>query len=237
MTIFEKAVIFAVNAHSGMFRKGGTTPYIVHPLEVAAIAGYFTDDPEVLAADVLHDTVEDTPCTYEDLCREFGKRVADLVASDSEDKREELPPSATWKVRKQETLDALRTASREEKIIVFSDKLSNLRSLYRDYLTVWVAVWERFNQKDPAEHLWYYGSVLELCEELSDTAPYRVYSLSFIDLKARVLGGDNIANLKSTPAPLDERGGFAVYRFCGSVKRRWGRQLCRRTSLLLQIPA
>ena len=188
MTIFEKAVIFAVNAHSGMFRKGGTTPYIVHPLEVAAIAGYFTDDPEVLAAAVLHDTVEDTPCTHEDLCREFGKRVADLVASDSEDKREELPPSATWKVRKQEPLDALRTASREEKIIVFSDKLSNLRSLYRDYLTVWIAVWERFNQKDPAEHLWYYGSVLELCEELSDTAPYREYTQIFNDLKARVLG-------------------------------------------------
>lgn len=188
MNVFEKAIIFAVNAHSGMTRKGGDTPYIVHPMEVAAIAGCFTADHEVLAAAVLHDTVEDTPCTYEDLCREFGKRVADLVASDSEDKREDRPAAETWKLRKQETLDALRTASREEKIIVFSDKLSNLRSLHRDYLAVWVAVWERFNQKDPMEHLWYYGGVLELCQELSDSAPYREYAALLNDLRSRVEG-------------------------------------------------
>ena len=186
MNVFDKAIEFAVKAHGGMFRKGGSIPYIVHPLEAAAIAAGFTDDPEILAAAVLHDAVEDTPYTYRDICELFGQRIANLVASDSEDKREDRPAEETWKIRKQETLDYLKTAPRDEKIVAFSDKLSNLRALHRDYLTVWEKVWDRFNQKDPREHLWYYGSFLEVCEELSDYPAYREYEKLFDEIASRV---------------------------------------------------
>ena len=74
--IFERAVIFAVNAHSGMTRKGSRTPYILHPLEAAVIASTLTEDEEVLAACVLHDTLEDTPVAAEELRGDFGERVA-----------------------------------------------------------------------------------------------------------------------------------------------------------------
>lgn len=187
MTIFDQAIIFAVKAHSGMTRKGTSTPYITHPLEAASIAATLTDDPDVLAAAVLHDVVEDTPYTYHDICKEFGCRIADLVMSDSEDKQEHRPASETWKVRKQHTLNALADAAREEKIIAFADKLSNLRAIHRDYCSIGEALWSRFNQKDPTEHLWYYGSFLSLCEEFSDTAPYREYAGLFDQLRSQVM--------------------------------------------------
>ncbi len=186
MNCFDEAVCFAVKAHEGMTRKGGTIPYIVHPLEVAAIAAGFTDDPEVLAAAVLHDVVEDTGCSIGDIQKTFGKGVAALVMSDSENKRADQPAAHTWKIRKQEVLAYLQTASKEEKIVVFSDKLSNLRALHRDYLTVWESVWERFNQKDPREQLWYYGSFLDICREFQDVPAYREYERLFSEIRSRV---------------------------------------------------
>lgn len=58
MDVFEKAIKFAVEAHGGDFRKGTRTPYIVHPMEAAAIVATMTDDEKVLTAAMLHDTVE-----------------------------------------------------------------------------------------------------------------------------------------------------------------------------------
>lgn len=186
MTILDKAITFAVQAHSGTTRKGTQTPYIVHPMEAAAIASSMTDDVEVIAAAVLHDVVEDTPYTQTEVEEHFGKRIASLVASNSEDKREDRPAAETWKERKQETIDHLMTASREEKILALSDKLSNLRSIYRDYLEVWDDLWDRFNQKDPEEQLWYYKSFLDTCAELSDTEAYQEYKRIYRSLGSYV---------------------------------------------------
>lgn len=98
--ILDKAIIFAVNAHRGQFRKGSDTPYILHPMEAAAIVGTMTADDEVLAAAVLHDTVEDTGTTTEQIREQFGERVAALVSAESENKREDQPAASTWKIRK-----------------------------------------------------------------------------------------------------------------------------------------
>ena len=94
--LLDDAIQFAVKAHAGVNRKGKNRPYILHPLEAMLIASELTEDEEVLAAAVLHDTVEDTPVTREDIERSFGKRVADLVAAESENKRPELAASDTW---------------------------------------------------------------------------------------------------------------------------------------------
>ena len=183
--MFDKAIIFATKAHSGSFRKGTKTPYIVHPLEAAAIVATITNDEEVLAAAVLHDVVEDTEFGVEDIRREFGERVAGLVASEREDKREDLPSADTWKIRKQETLDYLESkASLEEKMVALGDKLSNIRAMYRDYAEIGDALWERFNQKDKNEHAWYYRGVAERLSELADTAAYEEY----VELVGKVFG-------------------------------------------------
>lgn len=172
----EKAIIFAADAHNGTFRKSTNIPYIVHPMEAGAIAASVTDDEKVIAAAILHDTLEDTDTTPEDIRREFGDEVLRLIESDSEDKREELPPEETWKMRKEETIDYLRNrADKKEKIIALSDKLSNIRAIYRDYQTVGDALWDRFNQKDKNEHAWYYKSFIETLSELKGTAAYEEY--------------------------------------------------------------
>ena len=80
MGLFEEAAHLAVDAHAGSVRKGDGSPYVFHPFEVAAIVAGVSRDEEVIAAALLHDVVEDTSFSAEELRRRFGNRVADLVA-------------------------------------------------------------------------------------------------------------------------------------------------------------
>jgi len=175
VSILDKAIVFATERHSGIFRKGTKTPFIVHPLETVSIAAGMTNDFDVLAATVLHDVVEDTPTTIDEIREVFGERVASLVAAESEDKMPDIPPSESWKMRKQATIDALQPATYEEKIIILSDKLSNIRAISRDYINVGDAIWERFNQKDKKMHEWYYRSIAENLMEFSNNVAYQEY--------------------------------------------------------------
>ena len=175
MSILEKAIIFATEKHEGMVRKGTDILYIVHPLEAVSIAAGITSDHEILAATVLHDVVEDTPTTIIELETLFGKRIAELVASDSEDKMSDIPPSETWELRKTAKIEALKSASHDEKIIVLSDKLSNIRAIYRDVTVAGDAVWERFNQKDKTKHEWYYREIVNAISDLSEHLVYQEF--------------------------------------------------------------
>lgn len=174
----NEAVEFAARAHADQVRKGSGMPYIVHPMEAASICASFTDDLEVIAAAVLHDVVEDTEATVEEVRERFGERVALLVAGESEDKREGLPPAETWKLRKEESLRHLEIAEDPGvRMVCLGDKLSNIRSIQRDYAALGDELWQRFNQKDPAEHAWYYRKIAGLLEgELGGTEAWREYS-------------------------------------------------------------
>ena len=92
MTQVEKALVFATKAHAGQYRKGTDRPYILHPVETMAIVMEFTEDEDMLTAAVLHDTVENTSVTLKRIEKEFGHRVAELVASVTEDKKRKQPP-------------------------------------------------------------------------------------------------------------------------------------------------
>lgn len=176
MDKFDKAIVFAVNVHSGQKRKNGV-PYILHPLEVAAIAATMTDDKDVLCAAILHDTVEDTEVTSEQICNEFGEKVAGLVASETEDKRHGTPPEQTWRIRKEESFEVLRTTQDINiKILWLSDKLSNMRSFYAVYQKAGDSLWQRFHQKDKAEQYWYYNTVAQLLSDLRDTLAWKEYN-------------------------------------------------------------
>ena len=104
MTLFDLAMNYAIEKHSGQTRRMVNVPYVLHPMEVATIIGTMTDDEEVLAAAVLHDTVEDTDATIEEIRQRFGKRVSLLVLTETEDKREGQDPTKTWEIRKEESL-------------------------------------------------------------------------------------------------------------------------------------
>lgn len=173
--LLSRSVVFALKAHEGQTRKGSSIPYILHPLEAAAIVATMTSDEEIISAAVLHDVVEDTETSIEEIRSLFGERIAGYVAAESENKYKELSAEDTWKVRKQETLDRLATAPYEIKILALADKLSNIRAVYRDYNTVGEKLWSRFNQKDKKEHCWYYRSVAECLSDLENTFAYREY--------------------------------------------------------------
>lgn len=176
MELFSEAMLYAVKMHDGMRRKGTDTPYILHPVEAAAIVGTMTDEQTVLAAAVLHDVVEDTPATLEDVRERFGDRVAQLVASESEDKREDRPAAETWLERKQEAIEVI-TATQDiaVKMIFLGDKLANMRSFKRDYAAIGEAFYQRFNQKDPKMHRWYHRSIADAMPELAHTDAWKEY--------------------------------------------------------------
>lgn len=176
-SVFERALLFCAEAHRGAKRKLGSTPYILHPMEVATIAATLTSDEEILAAALLHDVIEDTRFTEEDVRSHFGNRIADLVLSETEDKMRDRPANETWRIRKEKSLSVLtRSSDPGVKIIWLSDKLSNIRSFYRNYLTLGSAMWERFNQRDPAQHAWYYRTIRQLTQELSDTPAWQEFT-------------------------------------------------------------
>lgn len=176
MELVSEAIAFAVKAHDGMRRKKGDDPYILHPLEAAVIVGTMTTDQNLIAAAVLHDVVEDAGITIEEIEEKFGKRVRELVASETEDKRSDLPPEETWRIRKEESLAVLKNAEDTDVLMVWmGDKLANMRAIYRDFKVHGHALWQKFNQKDVAQQAWYYRSIAELTERLSDTAAWIEY--------------------------------------------------------------
>ena len=176
MELVSEAIAFAVKAHDGMRRKKSDAPYILHPMEAAVIVGTMTDDQNLIAAAALHDVVEDAGITIEEIEAEFGKRVRELVESETEDKRADLPPESTWHIRKEESLSVLKNTDDIAVLMVWlGDKLANMRSIYRDWKIEGDAMWQRFNQKDANEQAWYYRSIVKLTERLSDTSAWLEY--------------------------------------------------------------
>ena len=172
MTLVSDAMIFAACAHDGMLRKGTNVPYIVHPAEVAAIASTLTDDPEILAAAVLHDVIEDCGVTEETLRERFGAKVARLVACESQTNWGD--PCRSWDARKHEAIRKIAHGCREAKIVALSDKLSNMRAIRRDFERDGERTFDRFHQHDKRRHAWYYRSCASLLkDELGETDAWR----------------------------------------------------------------
>lgn len=176
MELVSEAIAFAVKAHDGMRRKKSDAPYILHPMEAAVIVGTMTDDQNLIAAAALHDVVEDAGITIEEIEARFGKRVRELVESETEDKRADLPPESTWRIRKEESLSVLKNTDDIAVLMVWlGDKLANMRSIYRDWKIEGDAMWQRFNQKDVNQQTWYYRSIVELTARLSDMSAWLEY--------------------------------------------------------------
>jgi (p)ppGpp synthase/HD superfamily hydrolase len=121
-----RAYHFAAARHVHQRRKGeAAEPYMNHLTEVAELVAQATrgTDPDIIVAAVLHDTVEDTATTLEELAAQFGERVANLVAEVTDDK------SLSKQTRKDLQVEHAAHASRGAQIIKLADKTSNLRSL------------------------------------------------------------------------------------------------------------
>ena len=177
MELVSKAIVFATKAHDKMRRKNSEVPYIIHPLEAAVIVSTMTSNQEVIAAAVLHDVVEDAGITIEQVYEEFGEYVRFLVASETENKRENLPSNLTWKIRKEESLEDLKNAKDVNILKVWlGDKLANIRSIYEEWKINGDKMWVHFNQKDPKEHAWYYKTIAEYTSALKEYRAWQEYN-------------------------------------------------------------
>ena len=177
--LLDRAIIFAVNAHHNTERRGKGFPYIVHPMEAVEIVATITPDQELMAAAALHDVVEDTDITIDQIRASFGDRIADLVHAESDQVNGALfngeNEEETWHARKQAAIDRLAAAPRDAKMVAIGDKLSNMRAIARDYKLKGDALWNIFHVKDKASHEWHYRGLAASLSELSDTFAYQEF--------------------------------------------------------------
>ena len=184
--LLDRAIVFAVKAHHNTERRGKGFPYIVHPLEAVEIVATITSDQELLAAAALHDTIEDTEVTIEQLRAEFGDRIANLVYAESDRFTEGVSEEDSWHDRKQAAIDRLAAASYDAKVVALGDKLSNMRAIWRDYQVKGDELWKIFHVKDKASHEWHYCGLAASLRELADTFAYK----EFVRLVDEVFGKD-----------------------------------------------
>jgi (p)ppGpp synthase/HD superfamily hydrolase len=150
-TSLERALRRAAEWHVGQSRKGSNTPYVEHLAGVALVLARLGFDDEVIIAGLLHDAVEDTPehraegpITLDIIAAEFGPRVAELVASCSEQKTEVSGVKRPWADRKRDHQAHLAGADRDTRSLALADKLHNLISIRVD-LEAGIDVWSKFN--------------------------------------------------------------------------------------------
>ena len=182
--LLDRAIVFAVKAHAGTERRGKGFPYIVHPMEAVEIVATMTPDQELLAAAALHDTVEDTSVSIEDIRAQFGDRVARLVEAESDVFMEGVSEEDSWHDRKQAAIDRLAAAPHDAKVVAMGDKLSNMRAIWRDYQVKGDELWKIFHVTDKASHEWHYRGLAASLSELHDTFAYK----EFVRLVDEVFG-------------------------------------------------
>jgi len=131
-SIVQKAKDFATAAHSDQVRKYDNEPYIVHPIAVAKLVASMTSDSEMVAAAYLHDVVEDTPVTGEEIFKHFGLRVAELVYDLTDQFTKEQYPKLNRKTRKNLEAVRLGKCSKDVQLIKICDMADNTKSIVKD---------------------------------------------------------------------------------------------------------
>ena len=180
----DLAICYAVARHAGQYRKGTHRSYITHPLEVMNILVNMDAYVGLQIAGVLHDTVEDTDATIEEIAKLFGDDVAEYIASISEDK------SKSWDERKSHSIKSIAGANDKVKMLIMADKLSNLRSMACDYGLVGERMWERFNA--PKEKLaWYYSEMAIALQDMQNNKSAKSAYQEMVDL-VNVLFGKRV---------------------------------------------
>ena len=160
MDKIEYAIMYATKAHEGQRRKQKAIDMIFHPFTVGMMLQRAGCDEEIVTAGILHDVVEDTAHTFEDIEKEFGKQVRDYVYDASEPDK-----SLSWQERKEHTINHIKTAPLGSKLIVACDKINNLEDSLSNT--------EQYGQdivlsRNPEQQKWYYTSVYQSCIENVD---------------------------------------------------------------------
>lgn len=159
MTILEKALRLSALAHKNQTRKGTPVPYIIHPVMVAHLLQKYGASDTVIAAALVHDVLEDTPITLDELRSELGEDIAHIVELLSEDK------SLPWKERKNAYKENVRTGGEDVQVVSLGDKVHNLASLLDEYEERGEELWSVFNASKE-DKLWFEEEMLKVFSDL-----------------------------------------------------------------------
>ena len=165
--LLNSAIYFATEKHAGQLRKTSKLPYILHPLETMHILSTMKADAHLLIAGVLHDTLEDTDATLNELILTFGDDVAELVSAHTDDNEK------SWLERKTAEIESCKNGSPRLKMLILADKLSNLRTMHRDEIDLGEKLWDCFSAPKEKQS-WFYSEMQEALDEMQhykETAP------------------------------------------------------------------
>ena len=189
---FSKALVYAELKHHNQVRKGGNIPYFGHLLSVAGLVINDGGSEDQAIAAVLHDCVEDAggAPTLDEIRKNFGEGVACIVDECSDTDVEPKPP---WRERKTAYIEHLAQVGTDTLLVSVADKLDNARSMLRDYHQHGPQLWERFNRKNPQDHLKYFGGLLDAYRKRGLDS-WMVDELGRVvdELKRLVEGGDRV---------------------------------------------
>ena len=177
MNTIDIALRIATAAHAGQLDRDGY-PVILHPLTVGLMG--HTDEEKM--AGFLHDVVEDTSATLEDIYTRFGDDIGTLVEGHTE-KHKENP----WEKRKEKALAHLAKADALEQKLVLADKLANMRAIARDYAKYGEDLWQRFKCGKNVQSWYYHAAVKAMIDLEFDTEAAPFYK-EFEDKVNQVFG-------------------------------------------------
>jgi len=152
MTLYERALASAAAAHKTQVRKHDNSPYIVHPVMVAQLLQQYGFSETVIAAGLVHDVLEDSSVTKEELRSVLGDEVVAIVTAVSEDK--ELP----WEERKERYIQSVVASNEPVWAVSVADKIHNAESLIAHHTVVGPAVWQVFN-RGKEKKIWFEQSL------------------------------------------------------------------------------
>jgi guanosine-3',5'-bis(diphosphate) 3'-pyrophosphohydrolase len=155
----DRALRWAAVCHDGQKRRSSGTPYFEHLAAVALILDGAGFGEDVVIAGVLHDLVEDTPATFEEIANRFGAGVAEIVRHCSEVKDDAHGVKRPWIDRKRDHIAAISSAPADARAVFLADKLHNLISIELD-LVERRPVWPEFHAARE-QVLWYYQAAID----------------------------------------------------------------------------
>lgn len=164
--MLQLAIEVAAKAHKNQVRKGTDIPYIIHPYTVGMMLMKEGCSEELVVAGILHDTVEDTEISLEFIRSTFGEKVANIVEGCSEPDK-----SLPWEERKAHTIEYMKTAPLDVRIVTCADKLHNIKTTICEYEKVGEKIWKRFKRGE-IKQAWYYRGLVEVLCNRPDNPPH-----------------------------------------------------------------
>jgi len=156
----EKAIYFATIAHQNQKRIKEDIDFIIHPFTVGMMLKDLGLANEYVISGILHDVIEDTSFSYQDIEKEFGKKVATNVLKVSENKN-----ISDWKERKKEFIARLKK-EKDDNILILecADKLHNLLSDYNLFKKIGKEIW-KYSSVSYEDIKWYYKNIFKIIKE------------------------------------------------------------------------